>query len=367
MTYPKPYQRGNIYYFKYRLNKKSVQKSTGKSGFREAQRFIKDFIDRLESQTTDATLGTFLEMFSNVDTNPKYKEARVMEGHYSLSHAEHVAISSRQCIELLRRSKYFDKPLHDFKRFDIKDIAEMIVEKHGNRQKSVKMFKHIKMVFNYAEKEGILPYSPARNVADIKYQQIRKSNAISKDDLVRVFSSRSNFKTYVEFCMFNLAAFTGMRRGEILAMHWDQIDFDNNTIMVNRAIKGTDTIGLPKWDKVRVIPIASLVAKNLHVLYSKSRSKRVFCVGRKPISTKTYNNWFKKVSESHNLGITGHGLRHSLHTQLRALGCPDSLLSEYFSWSKQNQKAIQERYTDYMVDELKPVANMINGIIDSLE
>ena len=51
---------------------------------------------------------------------------------------------------------------------------------------------------------------------------------------------------------FVLAAQTGMRRGEVLALIWGQIDFKNSFINVNRAM--TDN-GLPKWDKIRGTPI----------------------------------------------------------------------------------------------------------------
>ena len=364
MTYSTPYLRGKTYYFKYRVNKRSYQKSTGQSRLRDAQRYIHVFIDRVEAGTTNANLGSQLETFSEVDTNPKFREAKVLDGHYGHTHAKHVAITSKHCIDLLQRTVYYTKPLSLFNKLDVKQIASLIVGAHGQCEKSVKMFKHIKMVFNYAQKQGIIPYSVAQGVADIKCQVVRKNNVISRSELVRVFTDRSLFPNKASFYLFNMIAFTGMRRGEALALTKQQIDLEKKTITIDRALKDTGEIGLPKWDKSRVIPICDHLAENLKVFIEGLYTDRLFTVNRKAISTKTYSEWFKKVSREQELGITAHGLRHTIHTQLRAMGCPDSLLSTYMAWSKQNQSAIQERYTDYMVEDLRVVSESIGRLID---
>ena len=42
-----------------------------------------------------------------------------------------------------------------------------------------------------------------------------------------------NFKGYV---FFRVLAFSGIRKGEALAFTWDDVDFKNQTISVNKAL-----------------------------------------------------------------------------------------------------------------------------------
>ena len=44
--------------------------------------------------------------------------------------------------------------------------------------------------------------------------------------------------------IFYLLIFTGMRRGELLGLQWDDIDFDNKTIRIQRTIQYTPELGI---------------------------------------------------------------------------------------------------------------------------
>ncbi len=59
------------------------------------------------------------------------------------------------------------------------------------------------------------------------------------------------WSTLQAYAAFLLAAATGMRRGEILALTWKQISFSTREILIDRAVKGNGEIGKPKWEKIR--------------------------------------------------------------------------------------------------------------------
>lgn len=67
--------------------------------------------------------------------------------------------------------------------------------------------------------------------------------------------------------VFFLAAYTGMRKGEILALHWDDIDFEEKTIRINKTlyeVKGRFLLTEPKTKySIRTIYIDDDIARVL--------------------------------------------------------------------------------------------------------
>ena len=62
--------------------------------------------------------------------------------------------------------------------------------------------------------------------------------------------------------IFLTAAFTGLRRGELLALRWRDVDFAGSTIRV-RASYAAGELTTPKSGKVRSVPMAPDVAAAL--------------------------------------------------------------------------------------------------------
>jgi len=57
--------------------------------------------------------------------------------------------------------------------------------------------------------------------------------------------------------------FSGMRLGELITLKWDDVDWENNTIHIQRASKSNGKIGRPKNGKKRKIDILPPVFKAL--------------------------------------------------------------------------------------------------------
>lgn len=70
--------------------------------------------------------------------------------------------------------------------------------------------------------------------------------------------------------MFNLAIFTGLRKGELLALQWPDIDFENNQIRVSKAasiVKGEQIVKCPKSKTShRKVSIPDFLVKRLKEL-----------------------------------------------------------------------------------------------------
>jgi integrase len=74
--------------------------------------------------------------------------------------------------------------------------------------------------------------------------------------LVRAAASEQDGATFL------MAAFTGLRLGELIALHWRDVDFAGSLVRVRASYAG-GALTTPKSGKVRSVPLAPEVAKAL--------------------------------------------------------------------------------------------------------
>jgi integrase len=76
-----------------------------------------------------------------------------------------------------------------------------------------------------------------------------------------------------------LAATTGVRRGELLALKWQGVDFERKRLVVSESLEETKEFGLrfktPKSGKVRVVPIADALVCALNAHKAKQNEERL--------------------------------------------------------------------------------------------
>jgi len=143
---------------------------------------------------------------------------------------------------------------------------------------------------------------------------------------------------------FNLAIFGGCRNGELLALTWDDVDFENNTISITKAIstvKGKRIVKAPKTrTSVRTISFPSTVMKlvkqhkieqtalilklgdywhNENLLFTQDNGNGMY--HQTPYNKfkqllSYYNEYIEKKEDDKLPNITLHGLRHTSATLL---------------------------------------------------
>lgn len=119
-----------------------------------------------------------------------------------------------------------------------------------------------------------------------------------------------------------LAIVTGMRQGEILALTWDDIDFKNGVISINKSYSH-GRLSTPKTNasirKVKIPESVIFILKEHYLRVNKNELNLVF-----PNENGNYincrnlvNRFFKPCLKAANLReVTWHKLRHSCITAL---------------------------------------------------
>jgi len=121
-------------------------------------------------------------------------------------------------------------------------------------------------IFERARKVNNLPRNP---LSEIERHPERSSNDIdvfTVDEVRRLVKAAASKQ---DAALYLTAAFTGLRRGELIALRWREIDIDNSVIRV-RASYAARTVTVPKSGKVRSVPLAPEVAAAL----TKLRKRR---------------------------------------------------------------------------------------------
>ena len=119
-----------------------------------------------------------------------------------------------------------------------------------------------------------------------------------------------------------LLLLTGMRRGEVLGLRWEDIDFEKNMISVQRNVTfptNQPNITTPKTENgIRQVPVDD----NLITLLDRPTHAKGYVIGgRKPITLMRYRYMYEKIERQVDLHeATAHIFRHSYLTLLDAAG-----------------------------------------------
>lgn len=159
---------------------------------------------------------------------------------------------------------------------DVKDAIETWFAEGRDATTVDKRITALKEVFKAAMLEGACRSNPLENVKRPKkgWKVLNGCNDSSlRDDLMVTLANLPLDSMKVAF---NLAFWTGMRRGEICALQWVNVDFESGVIWVRHSI-GADDYGtyvkLPKSDRPRDIAIPSHLLAILSEWKSVQRKK----------------------------------------------------------------------------------------------
>lgn len=200
-------------------------------------------------------------------------------------------------------------------------------------EKSVKHhFNILRNIFNYAERQEIIQMNPIKKVDPPKLSK-RPVDALSQEQAKIFFKALGGCKLEYR-CMMLLMATTGIRRGECLGLQWQDFNFQENTLHIERNVTYTKRSGIvvaePKTPcSIRTIPLMEGVKYYLLLLREQAlrnhphtllQSAFVFegkdsaFLPRDPnTATRKVRAFMKSIGLP---GISPHDLRHTCATLL---------------------------------------------------
>lgn len=169
-----------------------------------------------------------------------------------------------------------------------------------------------------------------------------------------------------------LCLYTGIRIGELLALTWDDIDFDKKLLFVRHTLTLIKENGLyknilqnPKTiNSKRIIPLPTGIVAYLKKIRRKSTSKYIISTRTNGVvSIRSYQRTFAKILNKCHIGYKNfHSLRHTFATRALELGMDVKTLSEILG--HKNAAITLNRYSHSM---MKHKVLMMNKLGKTLE
>jgi len=132
------------------------------------------------------------------------------------------------------------------KRITTRDLQNYLIERQeeGLSTEYLNAIKvSLKLVFNYAVKMSMLKASPVTNLIVPKGTSPEgKRRYLEKDEVKSLLKYAAEHASLQHYVMLYCQLSTGMRVGEMIALQWDDIDFSEGTININKTLYKTPKV-----------------------------------------------------------------------------------------------------------------------------
>ncbi len=292
------------------INGKWRQKS--KQGFKTkkeakpvAEKMLSDLKKNVKKQDNylgKITFKSFSEMY--LEHEKLYKESKTIESLITVIH---------------RFEGLNDQEICKITNLDIQKIIDNMTKEHLNNNTIRYYLKILNSIFLCAKlKYNLLDEVPSKYIKIGKPIPTRKkalNDAEIQDLLLK-------FKDSKYYLVVYLAVNTGMRIGEILGLTWNDIDFNNCLISVNKQWKKLkdNSWGLgsvKSKNSIRIIPISNSVTNEL------LKYKTIINIDNRVFNFKSKDTVLLRVNKllkENGFNISLHELRHTYATKLIANG-----------------------------------------------
>lgn len=168
-----------------------------------------------------------------------------------------------------------------------------------------------------------------------------------------------------------ICLYTGIRLGELLALEWNDVDFDERLLHIQKSCHngkrqdGTfgKIIDSPKTaSSLRDIPLPKALAPMLKNYKKKSVSKWVIADGKKEILIRRYQRIFSGILKTEKIKPRCfHALRHTFATRALESGMDVKTLSEILG--HKSPTVTLNRYAHSMLNHKKNMMDLVGSLL----
>lgn len=214
--------------------------------------------------------------------------------------------------------EFDDRYIKEIQPIDIEQYLDYYVTRDYATKTIKDQLSIVRLVFKYAYIKGYVENDPTRYISPPKGKSAIKRQPLTEEETEAVKNSLNcSFGLFPYFLLY-----TGLRKGEALALQFKDIDFDNKEINVYKSVYHKSNVPHIKGTKTengtRKVVLLDVLADKL----PKGKDKNfIFSIdGTKPLGYSAFQRRWDKYKKETGLDITAHQLRHTYATILFEAG-----------------------------------------------
>ena len=184
-------------------------------------------------------------------------------------------------------------------------------------------------VFNYAIRQEYTKNNPARTVGNIDMEDNKRVDYWTLEEFKQFMSV---VDSELHYAFFMTLYYSGMRKGEALALTWNDVDFENSQIDINKTVYNNIVTTPKTTSSIRKIDMPNHVMNLLKEMKLKRNPKSDYIVFGEfydHMSQTTLDRYFKKFKDNSGVKqIRIHDFRHSHASYLINLVTIPSLVAK---------------------------------------
>lgn len=148
------------------------------------------------------------------------------------------------------------KRINNIRNRDIRRFQDDLIDANYSAHHIKKVHQTLSAVFNFAIKEEYANNNPAREVGNVDLEEERHINYWTLEEFKQFISVVDD---YLYKTLFMTLYYSGMRKGELSALTWKDINFDNNTINIDKTAYNTNVTTPKTKSSIRVLSMPKYV------------------------------------------------------------------------------------------------------------
>jgi len=224
-----------------------------------------------------------------------------------------------------RAFKNFE-PLHNT---DIKNISSLMLSKEMNKISGQGMKTQVcnlaQQMFKVAFNNRLIEFNPAGNFTMPKYKAVGKKIALTQEQEQKLIDLC--LKDPDQYAPFIVCCLQGLRKGEMLALRPNDLNFEQNTLRVDESYDENypDDLMTKNRDSMRTMPMFEITKQVLLKYADYPPQERIF-------TSKTavlYKRLAKLLKQSDLPKITIHELRHTFISRCHEKGIDEIIVQRW--------------------------------------